>query len=123
MQDVHVLRHQVLIEGRSRRQVASELGISRNTVRRYLETPEPVRRERVPRSRPVFDAVLPRLDALLSEWSERTTPKQRLTATRLDRQLREEGYTVGVTTVRDYLREWRRQRAEVYVLLVHQREF
>ena len=119
MQDVHVLRHQVLVEGRSQRQVARELGISRNTVRRYLELPEPVRRERSPRRRPVLDAVQPRLDALLGDWSERTTPKQRLTATRLHRQLREEGYAVGVTTVRDYLREWRRQRAEVYIPLVH----
>ena len=119
MQDVHVLRHQVLVEGRSRRQVARELGISRNTVRRYLEAPEPVRRERGPRRRPVFDSVQPRLDELLAEWSERTTLKQRLTATRLHRQLREEGYAVGVTTVRDYLREWRRQRAEVYIPLVH----
>lgn len=119
MQDVHVLRHHVLVEGRSRRQVARELGINRNTVRRYLEAPEPVRRERRPRRRTVFDAVQPRPDELLSEWSERTTPKQRLTATRLHRQLREEGYAVGVTTVRDYLREWRRQRAEVYIPLVH----
>lgn len=119
MQDVHVLRHQVLVEGRSRRQVACELGISRNTVRRYLELPAPVRRERGPRRRPVLDAVQPRLDELLSEWSERTTAKQRLTATRLHRQLREEGHAVGVTTVRDYLREWRRQRAEVYIPLVH----
>ena len=122
MQDVHVLRHQVLVVGRSQRQVARELGISRNTVRRYLEAPEPVRREGGPRRRPVFDAVQPRLDELLGEWSERTTLEQRLTATRLHRQLREEGYAVGVTTVRDYLREWRRQRAEVCVPLVYQRE-
>ncbi len=115
MQDVHVLRHQVLVEGRCRRRVARELGISRNTVRRSLEAPEPVRRERGTRRRPVFDAVQPRLDELLSEWSERTTPKQRLTATRLHRLLREEGYAVGVTTVR----EWRRQRAQVYIPLVH----
>ena len=122
MQDVHVLRHQVLIEGRSRRQVARALGISRNTVRRYVEAPEPVRREQGPRRRPMLEAVQPRLDDLLGERSERTTPKQRLTATRLHRQLREEGYAVGVTTVREYLREWRRQRAEVYVPLVHQHE-
>ncbi len=51
---------------------------------------------------------------MLGDWSERTTPKQRLTATRLHWQLRKEGYAVGVTTVRDYLREWRRQRAEPY---------
>ena len=33
--------------------------------------------------------------------------------------MREEGYRVGETLVRDYLREWRRRRAEVYVPLVH----
>ena len=38
---------------------------------------------------------------------------------RLHRQLREEGYRVGETLVRAYLREWRRWRAEVYVPLVH----
>ena len=46
VEEVHVLRHQVLVEGRSRRQVARELGISRNTVRRYLTLAEPVRIER-----------------------------------------------------------------------------
>ena len=44
--------------------------------------------------------------------SRRTTAKQRLTATRLHRQLREEGYEVGITTVRSYVREWKRQRQE-----------
>jgi transposase len=119
VEEVHVLRHKVLVEGRSRRQVARELGISRNTVRRYLTLAEPVRRERAPRPRPVFERVQPRLDELIAQWSERTTLKQRLTATRLHRQLREEGYAVGVTLVRDHLREWRRRQAEVYVPLVH----
>jgi transposase-like protein len=32
MDQVHVLRHQVLNEGRSIRRVARELGVSRNTV-------------------------------------------------------------------------------------------
>ena len=119
VEDVHVLRHKVLVEGLSRRQAAREMGISRNTVRRYLRLPEPVRVEREPRRKPVLERVQPRLDALLEEWSGRTTAKQRLTATRLHRQLREEGYEVGETLVRDYLREWRRRRAEVYVPLVH----
>ena len=35
MDQVHVIRHQVLVEGRSRRQVAKEFGISRLTVRKY----------------------------------------------------------------------------------------
>ncbi|MCY4391325.1 MAG: hypothetical protein OXE43_04640 [Chloroflexi bacterium] len=33
--------------------------------------------------------------------------------------MREEGYEVGLTLVFGYLREWRRERAEVYVPLVH----
>jgi len=119
VEEVHVLRHKVLVEGRSQRQVARELGISRNTVKRHLTLAEPVRVERAPRARPVYERVRPRLDELIEQWSERTTPKQRLTATRLHRQLREEGYEVGVTLVRDHLREWRRRRAEVYVPLVH----
>ena len=41
--------------------------------------------------------------------------KQRLTATRVRRQLREEGYEVGVTVAR----ERRRRQPEVYVPLVH----
>ena len=94
VREVHVLRHKVLIEGKSQRTVAREMGISRNTVRRYLAQPEPVARKRV-RSRPALERVRPRLDELLEEWSERTTPKQRLTATRLHRQLCEEATRSG----------------------------
>ena len=63
--------------------------------------------------------VRPRLEQLVEEWSERTTAKQRITGRRLQRALREEGYEVGITLVLEYLREWRRRRAEVYVPLVH----
>jgi hypothetical protein len=63
--------------------------------------------------------VAPRIEEILSEWSERTTPKQRITGTRIHRQLVEEGYEVGITTVRDYLREKRRKEAEVFVPLIH----
>ena len=57
VEEVHVLRHKVLVEGQSRRRVAREMGINRNTVRRYLTLSEPVRIEREPRKRPVFEAV------------------------------------------------------------------
>jgi hypothetical protein len=48
-----VIRHKVSVEGRSNRQVAKELGISRVTVRKYVEESAPVRKETGPRARPV----------------------------------------------------------------------
>jgi hypothetical protein len=38
---------------------------------------------------------------------------------RVLRALREEGYRVGRTVIYEYLRERRRQQAEVYVPLIH----
>jgi transposase len=121
MDQVHVIRHKVLLEGKSVRSVAKEMGVSRNTVAKYLKNPEP-RRSVVARKQkraPVMEMVAPRIEEILSEWRERTTHKQRITGTRVHRQLVEEGYEVGITTVRDYLREKRRQEAEVFVPLVH----
>ncbi len=118
VEDMYALRRKVLVEGKSQRQVARKMGLARNTVRRYLATPVPEPRKRT-RSRPVLERVRPRLEQLIEEWSERTTAKQRMTGRRLQRALREEGHEVGLTLVLEYLREWRRQRAEVYVPLVH----
>jgi len=119
MEQVHVIRHKVLVEGRSIRSVASEMGVSRNTVNKYLHQAEPARKESGDRRRPVLSLVAPRIDALLEEWGPRTTRKQRITGSRIHRQLVEEGYQVGITTVRDYLCEKRRQEAEVFIPLVH----
>ena len=119
MEQVHVIRHKVLIEGQSQRRAAREMGLSRNTVKKYLEVSEPKRLELNPRSRPVLEEVNPRMDQLLEEWAGRVTAKQRLTGSRLHRELVQEGYQVGVTLVRDYLREVKRRKAEVFIPLVH----
>ena len=89
MDQVHVIRHKVLIEGQSIMRVAREMGLSRLTVRKYLESSEPVRRryrsrarpvwEQV-RARPVWEQVRARLEELVAQWEPRTTAKQRLTA-------------------------------------------
>lgn len=73
MDQVHVVRHKVLVEGVAIRRVAREMGISRNTVRNYLQVSEPVLRERGARARPVLEKVAPRMDGLLDEWATRTT--------------------------------------------------
>ena len=116
---VHVVRHKVLVEGRSQRRVAKEFGISRNTVRKYVEQAAPVRTEAAPRPRPVWDAVGPRFEALLTESGQWTGGKQRLTATRLHELLVTEGHRVGVTVVKDAVAEWKRQRREVFVPLTY----
>jgi transposase len=116
---VHVIRHKVLVEGLSQRRVARDMGINRRTVSRYLGISEPVRSESEPRERPVYEKVEPRLAELIAEWRDRTTQKQRLTGSRLHRQLVEEGHEVGITLVRHYLHEVRRKEAEVFIPLVH----
>ena len=119
MDRVYVIRHKWYQEGLSIRQIARDLEVSRNTVRKYIgESDEPGGNERQRRAQPVLDSVRGRIDEILEEWSTRTTVKQRITGTLVHAQLCREGYQVGSTTVRSYLAEQRRQRQEVYVPLI-----
>ena len=55
MDQVHVVRHKVLIEKRSQRSVARELELSRTTVGKYVGQAAAVRKpEAGPRRRPVW---------------------------------------------------------------------
>ena len=65
MDQVHVIRHKVLVEGQSIRKTAKELGVSRNTVRRYLKISEPARDEPRRRVRPVSEVVAPKIEEIL----------------------------------------------------------
>ena len=113
-------RHKVLVEGRTQRAVARELGLARVTVRKYVDQAAPIRKsEAAPRPRPVWDAVADRLQALLAESVRWTGGKQRLTATRLHQLLLTEGHRVGVTVVKDAVAELKRQRREVFVPLTY----
>src|SRR5262249_42427516 len=107
---VHVLRRKVLVGGRSRRQVAKELGISRLTGSKYLTGAVAIRRETKPRARRVRDKVGGPLEALLAAAGAWTGGKQQLTATRLHELLVADGHRVGVTLVKQAVAEWRRQR-------------
>jgi transposase len=120
MDQVHVVRHKVLVEGRSARLVAREMGLSRNTVRRYLdqETPIGVRRTTA-RPAPIRAAAEPRLEALLARTASAIGGKQRLTATRLHRLLVADGLSVGVTLVKELVAERKRRQQEVFVPLVY----
>ena len=120
MDQVHVVRHKVLVEGRSQRAVARELGLARMTVGKYVAEAAPVRKaEATPRARPVWEKVGARVQALLTESAQWTGGKQRLTATRLHALLVAEGHAVGVTAVKAAVAEWKRQRREVFVPLTY----
>jgi transposase len=116
---VHVIRHKVLVEGRSQRQVAKEFGISRVTVRKYVGEAVPIRKESALRPRPVWDKVSARVEALLAESARWTGGKQQLTATRLHELLVAEGARVGVTLVKEAVAESKRRRREVFVPLTY----
>jgi transposase len=117
MDQVYVVRHRVLVDGQSVRQVAREMGLSRNTVKRYVDGAAPAKRAPVPRAKPARDAAEARLHALLADAPRWTGGKQRVTAARLHRMLRDDGVLVGETVVKELVREWKRQRQEVFVPL------
>src|SRR3712207_3625280 len=81
MDQVHVIRHKVLVEGRSIRSIAREMGVGRNTIKQYLTLSEPVRVVRQKKPSPVMEMVAPRIEQILTEWRECTTAKQHITTT------------------------------------------
>jgi len=68
---------------------------------------------------PVRDAVRPRAEEVLADSKRWTGGKQRLTAARLHTMLTGEGHDVSYTVVKQIVREWKRQRQEVFVPLVY----
>lgn len=115
MDQVYVVRHKVLVKKLPVRQVAREMGISRVTVKRYLDGAEPGIRKAARRLKPVTEKVRGRVEELLNRRVEVEAGKQRLTAKRLHRMLVEEKFSVGVWVVKELVREWRRKREEVFV--------
>ena len=86
------------------RQIAAQLGVSRNTVRRYLrgEGVPGVYQLKKPRVRPVMGGVVDLVKDLLKSERESGVPrKQHLTAARIYRLLRaEHGYGGSESSVR-----------------------
>jgi len=117
MATIHVVRHKVLVEGLSQRDVARQLGISRNTVAKYLEHSTPHRVEINPRPQPVQDVITPAVHRLLEAHRGNTTAKQRLTSPRLVELLQEQGIHAAPRTVRRVVAEYKRARREVHVPL------
>jgi transposase len=108
-------------EALSQRQIAKQLGVSRNTVRRVLEKPgyylgvEPKRR-RDSKKTVMTPAVEQRIKEIL-EQDRREPRKQRHTAHRIWERLLEEGFICGESTVRRYVGQKKRAGREVFIPL------
>ncbi len=107
-------------EGLSGREAARRFGIDRRTVAKILahSVPPGYRRAQPPK-RPKLDPFTDIIDRILEE--DLTRPKkQRHTAKRIRERLRDEhGFEGGGTIVKDYVREHRRRRREMFVPLAH----
>ena len=108
------------VEGLSQRQASDRFGIARETVKKMLLHSEPPGyRRREPPRRPKLDPFTDIIDRILEE--DRTSHrKQRHTAKRIfDRLCAEHGFEGSYTIVKDYVREYRRRRREMFVPLAH----
>jgi transposase len=81
-------------DGLSIRQIAKQLGVGRDTVRKALANPQPLPYTRAqPPPAPIFGSFHPLVEAILAA-DTLAPPKQRHTAAQLFRRLRDEhGYT------------------------------
>lgn len=114
------VRRAVQVEGMSVRQAAREFGLARKTVRKMLEFSAPPGYQRKkPVARPKLGPWLGIIDQILED-DEAKPNKQRHTAKRIYDRLKEEhAFTGGYTIVKDYVREARVRRKEVFVPLAH----
>ena len=119
--DVYLrVRRAVMVDGMSMREAARVFGLHRDTVRKMLaySVPPGYRRQNPPK-RPKLEPFTGVIDRILEDDLRRPR-KQRHTAKRIFERLRDEyGYGGGYTTVKDYVRENRRQTREMFVPLSH----
>jgi transposase len=114
------IRRRVLAEGLSKRQACRAYGLHWRTLTKILEHSEPPGyRQARPRPKRKLEPFLPIIHEML-EQDRKAPRKQRHTAKRIfDRLRAEHGYDGGYTIVKDAVRAWRNQSAEVYMPLVH----
>jgi len=105
------IRREHLVKGKSIKEIARDLKISRNTVRRILRSGETsFSYEREVQPRPRLGRWKADLDRMLTTNAGNTT-RERLTLIRLFEELQALGYEGGYDAVRRYARTWSREHA------------
>ena len=74
MDPVHAIRWKFYKEGVSQREIARQMGCSRNTVRKYLNQPEPEYRRTKEHAAPVRAKAERLIEKIAAEWGDGTGP-------------------------------------------------
>src|SRR6202158_2284655 len=105
------IRREHLVKGKSIKEIARDLNISRNTVRKVLRSGETsFSYEREVQPRPKLGRWKAEIDRLLTRNVE-SAARERLTLIRIFEELRTLGYDGGYDAVRRYARAWSREHA------------
>src|SRR5579863_3334578 len=106
------IRREHFIKGKTIKEIARDLKVSRNTVRRVLRSgATSFEYERDVQPRPKLGRWTEELDALLSGNAAKPSREQ-LTLIRIFEELRGRGYDGGYDAVRRYARRWSKERGQ-----------
>src|SRR6202795_2447537 len=106
------IRREHFIKGKTIKEIARDLKVSRNTVRKVLRSGETsFEYERVVQPRPKLGRWAAELDGLLTANAAKSAREQ-LTLIRIFEELRGRGYDGGYDAVRRYARRWSQERGQ-----------
>ena len=106
------IRREHFIKGKTIKEIARDLKVSRNTVRKVLRSGETsFEYERVVQPRPKLGRWASELDGLLAANAVKSAREQ-LTLIRIFEELRGRGYDGGYDAVRRYARRWSKERGQ-----------
>jgi len=112
------IRHSVLVDGKSKRQVMRETGVHCSTLKKILTHSSPPEFQRKEWAKPKLGAFVDRVQEILVQDLE-FPKKQRHTAKRIFEVIKSEGYDGGYTAVKDLVRQLKSNTKEVFVPLIH----
>ena len=106
------IRREHFIKGKTIKEIARDLKVSRNTVRKVLRSGETsFEYERLVQPRPKLGRWASELDGLLAANAAKSAREQ-LTLIRIFEELRGRGYDGGYDAVRRYARRWSKERGQ-----------
>ena len=112
METIARIRREHFIKGKTIKEIARDLKVSRNTVRKVLRSGETsFEYERVVQPRPKLGRWAAELDGLLA-GNVAKAAREQLTLIRIFEELRGRGYDGGYDAVRRYARRWSKERGQ-----------